>query len=30
MPVQLVTHPLVLDALVTLRDHRTTADHFRR
>src|SRR5437667_11231827 len=30
VPVQLVTHPLVLDALVTLRDHRTTADHFRR
>ena len=30
VPVQIVTHPLVQDALVTLRDHRTTADHFRR
>jgi uracil phosphoribosyltransferase len=30
VPVHLVTHPLVHDALVTLRDQRTTPEHFRR
>jgi uracil phosphoribosyltransferase len=30
VPVHLVSHPLVHDALVTLRDHRTTPEHFRR
>ena len=30
MPVQLVDHPLVHDALVALRDKRTTPEHFRR
>ena len=30
MPVHLVTHPLVQDALVTLRDVRTPAEEFRR
>ena len=30
MPVRLVDHPLVQDALVELRDKRTTAEHFRR
>lgn len=30
MPLHIVTHPLVLDALVDLRDARTPADAFRR
>jgi len=30
VPVQLVDHPLVHDALVALRDKRTTPEHFRR
>ena len=30
MPVHLIDHPLVHDALVELRDKRTTPDHFRR
>jgi len=30
VPVHLVTHPLVQDALVTLRDTRTPTDAFRR
>ena len=30
MPVHLVEHPLVHDALVELRDKRTTPEHFRR
>jgi uracil phosphoribosyltransferase len=30
VPVHLVDHPLVHDALVELRDKRTTPDHFRR
>ena len=30
MPVHIVDHPLVHDALVELRDKRTTPDHFRR
>ena len=30
VPVYLVDHPLVHDALVSLRDKRTTSDHFRR
>ena len=30
MAVHLVDHPLVHDALVSLRDKRTTAEHFRR
>jgi uracil phosphoribosyltransferase len=30
MPVHIVNHPLVHDALVSLRDHRTTPEHFRR
>ena len=30
VPVHLVDHPLVHDALVTLRDKRTGPDHFRR
>ena len=30
VPVHLVTHPLVQDALVTLRDARTPVDEFRR
>ena len=30
MPVHLVTHPLVHDALVDLRDKRTPPDQFRR
>ena len=30
VPVHLVTHPLVQDALVTLRDARTPAEAFRR
>ena len=30
MPVHLVDHPLVHDALVTLRDKRTPPEHFRR
>jgi uracil phosphoribosyltransferase len=30
VPVHLVDHPLVHDALVELRDKRTTAEHFRR
>ncbi len=30
MPVHLVTHPLVQDALATLREAQTTADEFRR
>ena len=30
MPVHLVDHPLVHDALVTLRDKRTTREHFRQ
>jgi uracil phosphoribosyltransferase len=30
VPVHLVTHPLVHDALVSLRDKRTPPDHFRR
>ncbi len=30
MPVHLITHPLVQDALVTLRDARTPAEEFRR
>ena len=30
MPVHLVDHPLVHDALVTLRDTRTSPEHFRR
>ena len=30
MPVHLVDHPLVHDALVELRDKRTAPDHFRR
>ncbi len=30
VPVQLVDHPLVHDALITLRDVRTTPEHFRR
>ena len=30
MPVHLVDHPLVQDALVDLRDKRTTPEHFRR
>ena len=30
MPVHLVSHPLVQDALVTLRDARTPSDEFRR
>jgi len=30
VPVHLVDHPLVHDALVELRDKRTAADHFRR
>lgn len=30
VPVHLVTHPLVHDALVSLRDKRTAPDHFRR
>lgn len=30
VPVHLVDHPLVHDALVSLRDKRTTPDHFRR
>ena len=29
MPVHLVDHPLVHDALVSLRDKRTTSEHFR-
>ncbi len=30
MPVHIVNHPLVQDALVDLRDKRTTPEHFRR
>jgi uracil phosphoribosyltransferase len=30
VPVHLVTHPLVHDALVSLRDKRTAPEHFRR
>ena len=30
MPVHIVDHPLVHDALVSLRDKRTPPDHFRR
>src|SRR5574340_966439 len=30
MPLHVVDHPLVHDALVTLRDKRTTPEHFRR
>jgi uracil phosphoribosyltransferase len=30
MPVHIVNHPLVHDALVSLRDQRTTPEHFRR
>lgn len=30
MPLHLVDHPLVHDALVTLRDVRTTSEHFRQ
>jgi uracil phosphoribosyltransferase len=30
VPVHLVTHPLVHDALVSLRDKNTTPEHFRR
>jgi uracil phosphoribosyltransferase len=30
VPVHLVDHPLVHDALVSLRDTRTTPEHFRR
>jgi len=30
VPVHIVTHPLVHDALVALRDRRTTPEHFRR
>ena len=30
MPVHLIDHPLVHDALVELRDKRTAPDHFRR
>ena len=30
MPVHIVDHPLVHDALVTLRDKRTPPEHFRR
>jgi uracil phosphoribosyltransferase len=30
VPLHLVEHPLVHDALVTLRDHRTTPEHFRQ
>ncbi len=30
MPVHIVDHPLVHDALVTLRDRTTTPEHFRR
>jgi len=30
VPVHLVDHPLVHDALVDLRDKRTTVEHFRR
>jgi uracil phosphoribosyltransferase len=30
VPVHLIDHPLVHDALVELRDKRTTPDHFRR
>jgi len=30
VPVRLVSHPLVHDALVTLRDERTVPEHFRR
>jgi uracil phosphoribosyltransferase len=30
VPVHLVDHPLVHDALVELRDRRTTPEHFRR
>ena len=30
VPVHLVDHPLVHDALVSLRDERTTPEHFRR
>jgi len=30
VPVHIVTHPLVHDALVTLRDKHTTPEHFRR
>lgn len=30
MPVHIVDHPLVQDALVDLRDRRTTSEHFRR
>jgi uracil phosphoribosyltransferase len=30
VPVHLVTHPLVHDALVSLRDKRTPPEHFRR
>ncbi len=30
MPVHIVSHPLVQDALVDLRDRRTTAEQFRR
>ena len=30
MPVHIVRHPLVQDALVDLRDHRTSPEHFRR
>ena len=30
MPVHVVDHPLAHDALVTLRDKRTPAEHFRR
>ena len=30
MPVHIVEHPLVHDALVELRDKRTPPDHFRR
>jgi len=30
VPVRLVSHPLVHDALVTLRDQRTAPEHFRR
>jgi hypothetical protein len=30
MPIHIVDHPLVHDALVTLRDKRTTPEYFRR
>jgi len=30
VPVHIVTHPLVHDALVSLRDKHTTPEHFRR